>query len=170
MITDRIEFRLIILLVLPFLVQNCNSNNNKTNNETVVLDNFKNTLSLNVDFSDSSNISKGFDVIHWDEYNLEEEALYYLLDIIYKDSLSCKIQIPLVATKIPFLFKFRRIDSDRIYINAIQQFNTVWGDSLVLEKQHDQYIIKEAFRLCYRGNSDAFPLKIINKGSLIILE
>ena len=148
---------------------NC-SNKTRMNREVPSSLNVKNDLILSVNFSDSLNIPKGFDTINWDEYNIDEESFNYLLKVTYKDSLSCNIQIPLVATRIPFLFKLNRIDNNRLYINAIQQFNTVWGDSLIFELQGNKYNIKEAFRRCYRGDVEAFPMKIMNEADLIILE
>lgn len=159
----------IIVCLIGFL--SCN-NKVDTVREIIISDKIKNTLELNVDFSDSLNISKELNVIDWDtlKYNFEDEQPKYLLYLRYKDSLSYTIQIPLVAIRIPFLFQFNRINQNEIYVNAIQQFNTVWGDSLVFERQDDKYIIKEAFRGSYKGNSNIFPLKITRMDSLVILE
>lgn len=63
------------------------------------------------------------------------------------------VKTSLVATKIPFLIKYTQLSAQTSALEVVQQFNTVYSDSIILEKNDSKtFKILKAYKVQYPHN------------------
>ncbi|MBB6370064.1 hypothetical protein [Chryseobacterium shigense] len=78
-----------------------------------------------------------------------DSIVYYKICLKNIEKRPFVLKTKLVATKIPFLLRYSQQKNNEIILEVIQQFNTVWKDSLIFSKNGNY---KEVYRIGYYHN------------------
>lgn len=86
--------------------------------------------------------------------HINDSIVYFNIDLenLKKEPLILKTK--LVSTKIPFLLKYHKGKGNSVILEIVQQFNTVYSDSIIfnVNKNVDIIGVDQAFRIGYQHN------------------
>jgi len=114
-----------------------------------------NPLVFNVVFEDFGERRLAFnsekieiDSLIWTNHE-NDSVVYYKIFLNNIEKRAFVLKTKLVATKIPFLLRYSQQKNNEIVLEVIQQFNTVWKDSLIFSKNGNY---KEVYKIGYYHN------------------
>lgn len=146
---------------------NCKDYSNKHPDNKIDKKHISSPLSFTLDFDDYGSKTLAYnretisiDSVIWKNHE-KDSILYINVNLKNLKIEPFVIKTSLVATKIPFLIQYQEMkktekNTDGVYINLniVQQFNTIYSDSLVFKLYEigNSPAIEQAFRLGYQKN------------------
>lgn len=161
----KIKNRIILLAVFTLLV-GCKEN--KVEKQEVIK-----PLVFEVNFKDFGDYQIDFDKNKWKNHE-RDSIVYFNFNLQNTKKESFIIKTSLVSPNIPFLIRYKKLDkvekftdgkkNEYLNINIIQQFNTIYNDSLIFKNiaSADFPIVDQSFRIGYQhiGVDEICQLKV----------
>jgi hypothetical protein len=161
MINVKTKNRNIILAMLLLLIGCKENKTHQTQKQEVI----KKPLVFNVEFKTFGETElaynqekKQIDESVWKNH-YQDSVVYFNINLERKIIV---LKTQLVATKIPFLLKYNEGKESGLILEVVQQFNTIYSDSIIFKKGVDSLIVDQAFRIDYQhnGNNNIHRLQV----------
>ncbi|MFP3591828.1 hypothetical protein [Chryseobacterium sp. SIMBA_038] len=149
-----------LILLIMFSIFSCKENHK--------IDHHRDNLNFKIEFNDFGKRQINITKDNWDKHKAND-FLYF--DILLKNANKKKVIIKTkkVANNIPLLINYTKNKNNVISLEIIQQFNTVYSDSIVFKGSNESLKINNAFRIGHQhnGTDEVCPLTIIEKADTL---
>ena len=168
----KIRNKIVIIITFSLVYFSCNDTNKKTNTSVKHEERDNNHKALNFDINFETYGSKrlaynkktiSIDSLIWKNRSINKDSIvYFNINLKNLKKEPFVIKTDLVATNIPFLIEYRKIKKESIFfdgtklvhinLNIVQQFNTIYVDSLVFKivPNSDFPYLEQAFNIGYQ--------------------
>ncbi len=147
----------ILLAVFPLFI-GC-----KESKEQIIQKQREKPLVFKVSFKDFGNYQINIDKDKWKDHE-KDSIIYFDVLLANLKSERLKIKTSAVSYNIPILLKYSKPQGDVPILEIVQQFNTIYSDSIILtnNKIGDFPVVKNAYRIGYQhsGVDEVCQLKV----------